>query len=502
MSASTERAISGADLDSHGKNALSASTSLIVILAVVTLGTVTYLPANLMTFGRFDDYLWAFDNAAGGSSTHVQAWMDSGRPIPAAVAVFLDSIPSSVEDLTLIRILTTAILSLGAAGLGVALLRIRRRTDKRAVILAVVVGGFAISLPAMPSIATWAVLAGSSIAFPAAVAAGLVATKRRTALLPWWVWSGVLVFVAAFSYQHVAPVALLPLLLWSADCWIHRRVWYPSRPIILGGLVLVSLVGNFFYLRLVDSASLDRVDGSTVSERFQWFAFEFLPRTIDLALPWSLRSAAISAVTLILFLSVPLLLGRRYLMLSLAVICCWGFTAVVVLPTELWASYRLVSASQFVLWGGAAIVVAYTITSVRSSLLRNAATVAALAVVVVALLVAGNRAYRYIAVPNALDWASTLCTIREFGPVNDGFTLVLNPYDASGSTVLSYDEYGLIGSSFDWTLPYMVALAEKELDPSLALEDGEPALMPVQPQTEGAAGFVSQQACDSVDPVE
>ena len=486
------------DLDAQGGlRRRHVAAAWAVVVSVLVLGIAAYARANLMVYGRFDDYLWAFDNAAGGASTHIQAWVDSGRLLPGVLAASLGSTPDSVGDLAWLRVIATLMLSLGAAGLGVTLLRVVGRTDVATVVLAVAASSFALSLPAVPSVATWAVLAGSSAAFPAAVAAGLVATLHRTPLAPWWVWSAALVLVSAFSYQHVAPVALLPILFWAASCWVKGGKWSLFRVAVVAGLVLVSLVANYVYLRLVQSSSLARVDGHTVAERMHWFFIEFLPRTVDLAVPWSLQSSFLSAIILAALLATPLLLGYRFLMLSAAVLIAWLLSALFVLPTELWASYRLISAAQFVVWGGAAMTLAFVLASLRPSVLRTVGICLTGAAAAASLLVAGTRAYRYIAVPNARDWAAAVCAVQDSEPLAPGSQIVLNPYSASVSPLLSYDEYGMISSSYEWSLPYMVVLAEREADPSSPVAEDAPTLLEVQPARGGEEGFVSWRACET-----
>jgi len=75
-------------------------------------------------------------------------------------------------------------------------------------------------------------------------------------------------------------------------------------------------------------------------------------------------------------------------------------------------------------------------------------------------LVAGFRAYNYIAVPNRVDWASTRCAVAN----EIGWSVVVTsePHDAR-SAVISYDVYGVIASGFGWVLPHTVWLAFEEI---------------------------------------
>lgn len=463
-----------------------------VTLATVSIGSLAFGPSIAAHYGRLDDFAWAFDNADGGTPTHIQAWVDSGRLLPAALAAALGDVPNSVADLALTRGIATLMLCLSAALVGLLVLRLHRASPPSAVIIAGAVALFVLSLPSIPAISTWAVLAGSSAAFPLALAGGWLATASDTRLLPWWLWSSALVLMAAFTYQHVAPIAVLPVLMWEASRWTHGESPRVSRIVVVTGSVVVSLVANAVYLRAVGSSSLSRVEGYSLTERAHWFITEYLPRTVDLAVPWSHQSALFSAILLVVFLAAPLAFGLRYLMLSAGVIAAWLFTAAVVLPTELWASYRLISAAQVVLWGGSAVVMGTCLLAIGKHSIGSMAVGFVALGAVGAVGLNGARAYLYFAEPNVSDWSAAICAVQNHPEETH---LRLNTYDASTSPLLSYDEYGFVGSSVDWVLPYMIALAEHESTLGRGVTESAIEDFTVVPATPGVPGFVSVDAC-------
>lgn len=478
--------------DSDGMPRLSTRAGWVVVLGAIVIGTLALGPSVTSHYGRLDDFAWAFDNAAGGASTHIQAWVNSGRLLPAIVAAALGDIPGSVSDLVLLRGIATLMLSVGAGLIGLLVLRLQPTRTHAATVLAILVAAFVLSLPSIPAISTWAVLAGSSAAFPLALGAGWIATLARLPLFPWWVWSPLLILAAAFTYQHVAPIAVLPVLLWQAAQFARGRALQLRRIAIVAASVVVSLFANAVYLRAVGSTSLNRVEGYSLTERAQWFVTEYLPRTVDLAVPWSHQSALLSSFLLLFFLLAPLVIGLRALMLSVAVILSWLFTAAFVLPTELWASYRLISAAQVVLWGGSAVVLAMSILALSRQMVRNALAGLAAVTALCAVSLSGVRAYVYFAEPNAADWAAVVCALRQDRNPMD---LRLNPYTATTSPLLAYDEYGMIGSSVDWVLPYMVALAEHENAPREKVEEGRPQDFTILPAVPNQPGFGAANAC-------
>jgi hypothetical protein len=66
----------------------------------------------------------------------------------------------------------------------------------------------------------------------------------------------------------------------------------------------------------------------------------------------------------------------------------------------------------------------------------------------------------YIAKPNHYDWETTKCKIAENPNTN---VFVVNEWYVSRSPVYLYDEYGTVGSNFDWVLKLSITLSRLEI---------------------------------------
>lgn len=442
----------------------------ILSVACVTLGVVAYGPAIIGNYGRLDDYGYVAASSTGGLDYFRQFWIDSGRPVPAFVMTTLAPEVHTVEALWLFRLASTVVLALGAATGALMMLRISGKPwGAPAFALAVCTGGVALSTTSAPSAATWAIISGGLLAFPAAMAAGLWATTARRR---WWLVSAALILVAVFSYQQVAPIAVLPTMLWSAHRWARREAPMWSKTVVIAAITIAGLAANLWYVRERNSVAMSRITEATPSERLTWFTDAFLPRTVDLQILPSTESLLWSIVLLGALLLFPALTGPRFLAGSAAVVLAWAGTALVVVPLELWASFRLAAAAQFVLWVGSATVFSAAVLRIQRTRVRTALVVASTGLTVGSLAVAGMRAENYLAEPNERDWAAVRCAVEKQEGVDPGTTIQLNPFFAGQSPVIAMDEYGAIASSVGWAAQPAVWLAAAELP------GGDPGVQP------------------------
>lgn len=461
-------------------------------MACAALGLVVYGPAVVGEYGRLDDYGYVFSSRTDTLAGLGDFYLDSGRPLPAFLMTTLAPPVSTVASLAWFRVVSTLMLALGAAAAAVLTLRlVGRPGSTTAVVLAMCTAGVALSTTSSPSAATWAILAGALHAFPAAMAAGLWATTSQRY---WWVASAVLVGIAAFSYQHIAPLALLPTMLWSAHRWAERRPARWSRTLVVGGMVGAALVANVLMVRARDGVGTSRITPVSLSERTQWFLRELLPQTVDLAVPGSSGTLAWSAALLVALLLAPLMAGPRFLMCSGAVVLAWAGTSMVVFPVELWASYRLASGAQYVLWVGAAACFSIGVIRLENRILRLGAVTAGIGATLVSLVLAGNRAEDYFADPNEVDWAAMQCVVEQHGGLEPGRRIALNSWTSSSSPVIDKDEYGIVASSVTWAYPtamWLAAAAEAPPD----FQPGQLVIVPVGADTRGALVVPQDGTC-------
>jgi hypothetical protein len=123
----------------------------------------------------------------------------------------------------------------------------------------------------------------------------------------------------------------------------------------------------------------------------------------------------------------------------------------------MWASYRLLYPSQIILWSGVifGLVLGFQELPKRS----NAIAISIVIILVTGFSVSsGISAYQNMAQPNIVDWASVQCKLETQDPDLPINALVATDASESTSKYLSYEEYGINGSSIDWTLPMMYQL--------------------------------------------
>jgi len=450
----------------------NAKTTFAFVAAFITLFEVAFFRANMLEFARLDDL-------AGLMNVRTSTLLDgvfrtsfqAGRIVSAVFQTALIFLTESVSDLKFLRFMATASLALGGAIIALFVWSLSSKKSLGTLVLAACVGVVATTTTSAPSASTWAILAVPLLALPLALAGGVVATTNRTYFgLPWWILSMTLVFVSAFSYQQFTPLAFLPVGMWLTMQCISSQKIQLRRAVLVIAFVFMSLLVNAatVFLFFGDGAQ-KRVLGGTLSERLHWFLGTYVPRTIDLFIPATRETGILSLSILVAALLLPVVMGIRFLSVTVSGIASWGVCAAVAFPTEFWASYRLVHPAQIALWASAA----FGLFIVFSQLERKG--VAAFAVVGALLLVfqSQNRAWHYVALPNRDDWATTKCLILQNPNIN---TFVVGEWNSSNSSVHSYDEYGMVPSNYDWTFELSVQIARLELN-----ADGESINTSIKP---------------------
>jgi hypothetical protein len=449
----------------------TTKTTLAFVVTFIALFEVAFFRVNMLEFARLDDF-------AGLMNVRTNTLLDgvfhtsfqAGRILSAIFQAALLQSADSVSDLKVQRFIATASLALGGAIIAVFVWSLSSKKSLGTLILAACVGVVAITTTSAPSASTWAILAVPLLALPLALLGGVVATTNRTYFgLPWWALSIILVYATAFTYQQFTPLAFMPVGMWLTVQYISRQKVQLVRAVLMTTFILTSLLVNAATVFLFGDGAQERVLGGSLSERFHWFLFNYVPRTIDLFIPATKETGILSLLILVVALLLPAVMGFRFLSVIVSGLASWGICAAVAFPVQFWASYRLVHPAQIALWASAAFGLFIALSQFDKKIITVLASVGALLLV----FNSQNRAWRYIALPNHDDWVTTKCLVLQSPDVN---TFVVSEWNSSDSSVHSSDEYGMVASNYDWTLELSVRIARLELNP-----DGESVNNSIKP---------------------
>lgn len=428
------------------------------IVLLVLVSEVTYLRPNLLEYGRLDDFSGLLNSKTNSLIPGVfHSWFQAGRLIPAFFGSLLFSATNSVGDLRYLRLFSTGVLGIGGGILSWFSWRLMDRRNSISCAGAILVGIIAITTTSAPSIATWATFATQIITFPLALLGGVLCTLNRKILnMPWWFCAFILIVASAFCYQQFVPLAVLPVSLWAATEFVSKNDLQWRKIAIVLTHVVVALGLNAVFVYTFGDGAQDRVLREPFTQRIHWFIGTYTPRTIDIFMPNSKSSGIISLAILAILMLIPILITRKYVVFTVATLISWSACAAVAFPTQLWASYRLIYPAQIALWGSATFGAIYSLRNLNSRKILLGASVIALVVI----FQAEFRGMNYIAKPNHYDWETTKCKIAENPNTN---VFVVNEWYVSRSPVYLYDEYGTVGSNFDWVLKLSVTLSRLEI---------------------------------------
>jgi hypothetical protein len=449
-----------------------------LFLAVSSVvGFFVFIASARGSYGRLDDYTLVVD-AANKSMFMREAYFFSGRVIPSLAVDFVYARATDVSHLVWLRLLGVTMLSVGAALIAyTSFSLLAKHSDKARFLLSLVPGLAVFALPVSTNAATWAILSLPLAGFPFAICGGyLIATSKQTNLHWRLPLAFVFLLISTFSYQHLVMLALLPTTFAMCSSWVHNRS-YPFSKMALTVLGCgVSLSLNYAFLKIVESESTSRTFSSSISDSTKWFLVEFAPRSVNFFLNDTLINRYISTGILLLAFAVPIFVSRRFLLVSGTVLLSWFISAVVVIPTENWASYRLLFPSQVVLWSG--VVFEWLLLAIYKEIRLKPLFIGVTSVALMAgLAVSGANAWRFFAQPNLVDWSSMNCELESRNPDDPINALVATDATEARTSIISYDEVGVIGSSVDWVLGNMYVLTPFA-DARIALDHPVPPVFP------------------------
>jgi len=430
----------------------------VFLLTSSLVGFFVFISSAKGSYGRVDDYTLVVD--AANKSGHIrEVYFFSGRVILSLFTDFVYARATSVSHLVWLRLLGVMVLSVGAALIAYTAFSLTaRQVNKMRFLFSLILGLVLFALPVSTNAATWAIMSLQLIGFPFAIYGGYLVAATKRANMYWKLpVAFVFLLISTFSYQHFVMLALLPVTFAICTSWVENRNYLFSKMVLIVFGCGSSLLVNYVFLGLVESESTSRTFSSSLTESTRWFFVEFTPRSINLFLNDTMANRWISAGILLLALSVPVFVSQRFLLVSWTVMLSWFISAVVVIPIENWASYRLLFPSQVILWCG--VVFEWFLLAMHKGIRPRPMFIGLFSVVlVIGLAVSGSNAGRFFAQPNRIDWKSLNCELESRNPDDPINALVATDAIEARSSIISYDEVGVIGSSIEWSLSNMYLL--------------------------------------------
>jgi hypothetical protein len=462
-------------MQNPGKRLLKPFLTYLVTLPVI--GLVVFFRSIFDTYGRLDDYTLVVE--AINKTQHMrEAYLYSGRIFPALLIDTVSLPLNGVSDLVYLRLLSLFAVSLAAVALAIsAFVFLRGMEEKTRLIAGLLVGLTVFALPGSPNAVTWSILCLPMFAMSFALSGGLiVATSEGLPKLKFQLLAVSLIFLSAFTYQHWVMLSVVPVSFSFAYVWMNSRKLEIKKLLFILVSCGIALGSNYLYIRLLSSESTKRTFAKPITESLGWFFTVFLPRSINLGIPDSKPWLVTSIICACLALTIPIFLRRDLWVVSALTIVVWLGSSAVVIPTENWASYRLIFPSQIVFWSGCFFGLVLSIGR-QSKGIQSAGVVAMASVMCLLLLQSGLSGLRYIAKPNAMDWKSVRCVLEKQNPDYPINALVTTENSDVQSSFISYDEYGVVGSSVQWVLPNMYLLTSLAKDRA-ALDHPMPPVFP------------------------
>jgi hypothetical protein len=450
---------------------------LTYFVTIPVIGLVVFFKSIFETYGRLDDYTLVVE--AINNTQHMRgAYLYSGRIFPSLLIDTVSLPLNGVSDLVYLRLLSLFAVSLAAVALAIsAFVFLRGMEYQTRLIAGLLVGLTVFALPGSPNAVTWSILCLPLFAMSFALCGGLViATSEGLPKFKFQLLAVSLVFLSAFTYQHWVMLSVVPVSFSFAYAWVSNHKLEIKKLLFVLVSCGVALGSNYLFIRLLNSESTKRTFAKPITESLGWFITVFLPRSINLGIPDSKPWLIASIVFACLALIIPICLRRDFWVVSALTIIVWLGSSAVIIPTENWASYRLIFPSQIVFWSGCFFGLVLSLSR-RTKGIQTAGFITVVSAVSLLLVQSGLSGYRYIAKPNATDWKSVRCVLEKQNPDYPINALVTTENSDVQSSFISYDEYGVVGSSVQWVLPNMYLLTSLAKDRA-ALDHPMPPVFP------------------------
>jgi hypothetical protein len=404
---------------------------------------------------------------------HAETEFVTGRVVPAFLFDLVWSGVESIQDLFYVRVLGLAVVVTAVLIFQMWFVTYARIKSPLA-LAAVGIFSFVVLLsPSVLATTTWAQKTTQLLALPLAILAGVLTTFRKLHARGWCAVIA-LIFLSVFCYQHFVAAAILPVACaWGANKF-RLEHFAIRRLFFLLLMILIALIANVLFVRLVAPDVLQRVSGRSLSNRAAE-AWDVLGKGGHLFVRQSNSLIAISLVVILSLFAICLLLNWKLIFLFAGVVFSVGCAIAVTIGGDGDSSYRMSLPTQFSLWLGLGSLISLSLDHGRQRkilILKGLALTLLICISAITVRDSQNTLHGRISTPNTRDWAELNCHLQSLqsAAVSREVVVRLAPIEIGGSSGV-VSEIGLLARHVEWIFRDQLALAI-DSDESLGFLNG------------------------------
>lgn len=443
------------------------------------IGTLAGCIANLLSqnqnFAVTDDYrlISAAQNLRPFViEGHARLEASTGRVVPGFLFKLIWFAVNDIGDLWYVRLLGVGLVGLSVATFLSWFVIKAGITSKPSLGLLALLGALTLLLPGVAATTTWATKTAHLLALPLAMTGGLVATKSKMTAVRWCLVV-ILIFGSAFSYQHFALFAVLPVAIVAAlssiDEETPRQLKRPFIVMVIGG---AAIAANFGVVWLMGDGVLNRISDRPLANRFKELvdvlakgALLYVDRSFLLVL---MSFIVASCVFIMTFKS-----AKKAWFLLFAIGTSVAGSVLLTFGADGESSFRMVLPTQLTIWLGLGTLGAYVMNVPSLGLVQGKLFVplAFAGALIIAVISTTGIIRNDIALRNARDWTNTTCELKKIldGDIPERISVRLRPIELSGTNAVR-SEIGLTASQIGWLFQdqWNLALRSESAGASLA----------------------------------
>jgi len=435
-------------------------------LCSAALSLVWYRSVFVSSYGVLDDYRLV-DQARSGigafriNEGHASTELATGRFIPSLLFTTVWRFVGDVSDLRYIRLLGFVVV---VSALAMLAYFAAQEFDLGAVAtasttFAIVLLG--VLLPGSIATVTWAQKATQLLALPAAIGAGVLASRLCVMSIRNWLLVCSLLVLSVFTYQQFVMMSTLPLAVAGVNRFLHNgdKVIL-KRTAVVTAACFLTLLTNYIFVYVFDSTVIGE-SSVAFPKRVMHLFTQTLPFAIHLRIAKEPLLVTITAAMGIAALSLLARVGRAQLLLVVAVMYSTGLSALISLGSNREINYRMAMPIQLTAWLGLLLLMCVGVQNCRGQRAKLGAALTLVISLIITFvgLEAMTSVNGRIVRANTSEWLEVLDNVQIAKESNsEGIVLRMEDTPLTGRCAV-YSEIGLLGRHVRWVLEDQYRLA-------------------------------------------